>query len=48
MSEGEMDDPVEDPYLEQVSEKIKMVQWNLDMMADLDDRLEQHFNKRNL
>ena len=44
MSEGELNDPIEDPYMSQVEEKVKMTQWNLEFMIDLKDRLENHFN----
>ncbi len=44
MSESEQNDPIEDPILGQVEEKVKMTQMSLDFMTDLYDRLETHFS----
>lgn len=46
MNEGELNDPFEDLYLAQVEEKVKMTQWNLDLMSDLNGQIEDHFNRK--
>ncbi len=43
MNEGEKFDPLVDPYIDQVVEKVKMTRWSLELLSEIDDQINDHF-----